>query len=90
MMAAHTLADVLGCDYARAIVESMRKPFVVLSPDLRVLAANLPFYHNFCMEPEQVEDRLLSDLGSGQWDLAPLRELLATAFAGDAPPWAWN
>jgi PAS domain S-box-containing protein len=85
MMATPTLADALGYNYTRAIVESMRKPLVVLAPDLRVLAANLPFYRMFRMEPEQVQGRLLYELGSGQWESRPLRELLTTAFAGDDP-----
>ena len=34
-------------DYANAIVETVREPLLVLSPDLRVITANRSFYENF-------------------------------------------
>jgi PAS domain S-box-containing protein len=84
-MANPTPADPRGCDYAQAIVETMREPLVVLSPDLRVLRANGSFCRIFHVTPEQVENRLLGELGNGQWDIPPLRELLAAAFTDDRP-----
>lgn len=84
-MAARTPADPRGHEYARAIVETMRKPFVVVSPELRVLRANGPLYRTFRTAPEQVENRLLSELGSGQWNSPALKELLTTAFTQNDP-----
>jgi PAS domain S-box-containing protein len=72
-----------GC--AEAIVETMPQPLLVLAPDWRVLRANRSFYRTFQLGPDQVEGRLLSELGRGEWDNAPLQELLATACAADGP-----
>ena len=66
-MASHPAADPNRSDHAELIVETMREPLLVLSPDLRVLRANRSFYRTFRTLPEQVEDRLLSELGEGQW-----------------------
>ncbi|MBU0610257.1 MAG: PAS domain S-box protein [Armatimonadetes bacterium] len=84
-MADPTPADPRGDGYARAIVETMRVPLLVLSADLRVLWANPSFYRTFRTVPEQVEGHLLFELGQGQWAGSPLEELLATAFSADRP-----
>jgi two-component system CheB/CheR fusion protein len=63
-------------DFANAIVETLRDPLVVLSPDLRVKRANAMFYKMFQVAPANTEGRLLYDLGDGQWDIPQLRQLL--------------
>src|SRR5579859_3533646 len=63
-------------DYANAIVETVRKPLLVLSGDLRVLSANTAFYQTFRVTPQETEQRYLYSLGNGQWDLPSLRALL--------------
>ena len=64
-------------DYARAIVETVREPLIVLDGQLRVQSANSAFYAAFQVAPEDTEGRLLYDLGNRQWDIAGLREQLA-------------
>ncbi len=80
-----TPADPRGGDYAQAIVETMRRPLVVLSRDLRVLRANGSYCQTFHTTPQQVAGQPLRTLGNGQWDAPPLGELLEAAFADDSP-----
>ena len=52
-------------DYARAIVETMRDPLLILGGDLRVKSANQSFYDTFQVTPEQTENQFLYELGEG-------------------------
>jgi two-component system CheB/CheR fusion protein len=65
-----------GLDFAEAIVETVREPLVILSQNLRVMTANRAFYETFRATREETEGRLIYDLGTGQWDIPKLRELL--------------
>lgn len=65
-------------DYAAALVETVREPLVVLTADLRVQGANKAFYETFHVAAGETENRSLFGLGSGQWDIPALRELLAS------------
>lgn len=68
------LAKALG--YADDIIATLREPFVVLDSDLRVKSANRSFYDTFQVTKEETENRLVYDLGNGQWDISGLRKLL--------------
>ena len=68
------LQDALN--YANAILETMREPLLILDKDLRVLSANKSFYRTFRVQMSDVENRLIYELGSHQWDIPKLRELL--------------
>jgi PAS domain S-box-containing protein len=76
--------DRRGDEYDQEIVETIQQPLLVLSPDLRVLRANRAYYNTFHIAPAQVEGRILSELGSGEWDSPPLKEALMTAFSEGA------
>jgi two-component system CheB/CheR fusion protein len=65
-----------GLDFAEAIVETVREPLVILNQNLQVVKANRSFYQTFHAFPEETEDRLIYDLGNGQWNIPKLRELL--------------
>ena len=65
-----------GLDFAEAIVETVREPLVILNQSLRVIKANRKFYETFRAAREETEDRLIYDLGNGQWNIPKLRELL--------------
>ncbi len=65
-----------GLDFAEAIVETVREPLVILNQNLQVMKANKTFYETFHAVPEETEDRLIYDLGDGQWNIPKLRELL--------------
>ncbi len=62
--------------YAESIVETIREPLIVLTPDLRVITANHSFYGTFQVTPEETEGRFVYSLGDHAWDIPSLRELL--------------
>lgn len=61
--------------FAEQIVETVRVPLLVLDADLRVQTANPAYYELFQTTPAETEQVPLYELGSGQWDLPPLRTL---------------
>ncbi len=65
-----------GLDFAEAIVETVREPLVILNQNLQVMKANKAFYETFRAERTETENRLIYDLGNGQWNIPKLRELL--------------
>jgi signal transduction histidine kinase/CheY-like chemotaxis protein len=62
--------------YAQDIVDTVRKPLLILDPALRVRSANRAFYQTFEVSAGETEDRLIYELGNGQWDIPALRTLL--------------
>lgn len=62
--------------YADDIIATLREPFIVLDFNLRVKTANRSFYDKFQVSKEETENRLVYDLGDGQWDIPGLRKLL--------------
>ncbi|MDQ2694118.1 MAG: PAS domain S-box protein, partial [Pseudomonadota bacterium] len=62
--------------YAESIVDTVREPLIVLTPQLRVKSANQAFYTFFQVKPEETEGRLIYELGNRQWDIPKLRQLL--------------
>src|SRR5947208_6357671 len=63
-------------DYALNIVDTVREPLLMLDTTLRVRSANRAFYQTFQVSPEETENRLIYELGNGQWDIPALRTLL--------------
>ncbi|MBU7583335.1 MAG: PAS domain-containing protein [Nostoc sp. TH1S01] len=63
-------------DYAEAIVATVRDSLVVLDTDLRVITANEFFYEKFQVLPAETEQRLIYEIGNGQWNIPQLRSLL--------------
>src|SRR3954447_18541784 len=62
--------------YAQNIVDTVREPLLILDTTLRVRSANRAFYQTFHVSPEETVDRLIYQLGNGQWDIPDLRTLL--------------
>ena len=62
--------------YAQDIVDTVREPLLMLDSTLRVQSANRAFYQTFIVSPEETENRLIYELGNGQWDIPALRTLL--------------
>jgi two-component system CheB/CheR fusion protein len=63
-------------DYAEHIVETIRDPLLVLTPDFRVQSANPAFYALFQLCAAEVEGQRIYQLDAGQWDIPELRTLL--------------
>jgi signal transduction histidine kinase/DNA-binding NarL/FixJ family response regulator len=63
-------------DYAQNIVDTVREPLVILDANLRIRSANRAFYQTFHVSSAETENRLIYELGNGQWDIPDLRTLL--------------
>src|SRR6195952_4782373 len=63
-------------NYAQNIVDTVREPLPIPDTTLRVRSANRAFYQTFQVSPGETEDRLIYELGNGQWDIPDLRTLL--------------
>ncbi|MBD2598386.1 PAS domain-containing protein [Nostoc spongiaeforme FACHB-130] len=63
-------------DYAEAIVATVRESLVVLDTNLSVITANQFFYEKFQVSPTETEQRLVYEIGNGQWNIPQLRSLL--------------
>ncbi|NMF58762.1 CheR family methyltransferase [Pseudanabaena yagii] len=63
-------------NYAHTIIETLRQPLIVLNSELTVITANRAFYEIFQMNPAQVEQQSIFELGRGDWDMPKMRSLL--------------
>src|SRR6201993_5391586 len=63
-------------NYAQNIVDTVREPLLILDTSLRVRSANRAFYQTFHVSAAETENRLIYELGNGQWDIPDLRTLL--------------
>jgi two-component system CheB/CheR fusion protein len=62
--------------YSEAVESFYVHPLLVLGGDLKVKRANRKFYEIFKESPSDTENRFIYDLGSGQWNIPELRNLL--------------
>src|SRR4051812_9751037 len=63
------MSNEAGQTLARAIVDTIREPLLVLDNDLRVVLASRSFYMTFKMAREDVQGRSVFELGDGQWNI---------------------
>src|SRR5437764_14886724 len=68
-------------NYALNIVDTVREPLLILDTTLRVRFANRAFYQTFRVAADETENRLIYELGNGQWDIPDLRTLLEDVVA---------
>ncbi len=62
--------------YIKTVVDVVREPILILDKDLRVMAANESFYRTFQVELKDTENKVVYELGNGQWNIPALRKLL--------------
>jgi len=62
--------------YIKTVVDVVREPVLILDKDFRVLAANEHFYYTFQAEPKDTENKIVYELGNGQWNIPALKKLL--------------
>jgi len=62
--------------YIKTLVDVVREPILILDKELCVLAANESFYKTFQVEAKETQNKLVYELGNGQWDIPALRKLL--------------
>ncbi len=65
-------------EYAENIVDTVREPLLVLDGSLKVVSASRSFYDSFRVTPQDTLGNYLYELGSHQWDVPRLREILET------------
>jgi two-component system, chemotaxis family, CheB/CheR fusion protein len=63
-------------EYSEAIFSTIRESLLILDKNLRIKTANSCFYKTFHVTEEETEGKLLYEVGSKQWDIPRLRELL--------------
>lgn len=62
--------------YIKTVVDVLREPVLILNRDLRVMAANDPFYKTFQVLPKDTEGQIVYKMGHGQWNIPTLQKLL--------------
>ncbi len=75
-----TIADRL----ALAMVASSHAPLLLLDGDLVVVAASDSFCEAFQVQSADVSNRLVFEIGAGEWNLPRLRSLLTATASGQA------
>jgi two-component system, chemotaxis family, CheB/CheR fusion protein len=68
-------------EYAEHVIEAVRFPLVVLTPEQRVRSVNEAFCQLFGVSREETEGKLFSQLGNRQWDIPELHRLLARVLS---------
>jgi signal transduction histidine kinase len=63
-------------DYTDNIIQTVPISLLVLDAKLTVICANQAFYRTFEVARENTEHRLIYELGTGQWNIPKLREVL--------------
>ncbi len=63
-------------DYAQAVVATIREAVLLLDNNLKVKTANRSFYTTFKAQPEETEGRIIYEVGSKQWNIPALKQLL--------------
>ncbi len=67
----------------QTLLDTLREPLLVLDGALRVKMANRSFYRTFRLKPAETENKLIYELGDGQWNIPKLRVLLEEISSGD-------
>jgi len=60
----------------QTLVDVARESFLILDHNFQVISANPTFYDIFQVLPKETENKLLYNLGNGQWNIPELRMLL--------------
>ena len=55
--------------YIESIVETVREPLIMFTPDLRVITGNRSFYEMFHVTPKETEERFVYSIGDHAWDI---------------------
>src|SRR5918993_1070243 len=63
-------------NFLQDLFDTVREPLLILDGALRVHSANRAFYDTFRVSVADTENRLIYELGNGQWDITALRTLL--------------
>jgi two-component sensor histidine kinase len=67
---------IARAEFSEKLIDSVRDALLILTPDLKVVSANQPFYDMFQVSPDETKGRYVYELGNRQWDIPKLRRLL--------------
>lgn len=67
-----------------ALISSSHSPLLMLNGDLKIIAASKSFCDAFDLDTADVANRLLADIGDGEWNVPQLHSLLRATVSGDA------
>jgi PAS domain-containing protein len=56
-------------EYTESIVETIREPLIVLTPDPKVISANCSFFDRFHVTAEETEGRFVYSIGDHSLDI---------------------
>ncbi len=68
---------------ADAIVDTVKEPLIVLGEELNVVTANRSFLSMFQTTAEEIKEKSVFDIGTGQWDVPRLKKLLQNLLPTD-------
>ena len=74
----------VALNLALAVVAHSTAPLLLLNKDLSLVAASTSFCHAFGIDPLSTADKMLRELGDGEWDVPQLNSLLKATAAGHA------
>lgn len=74
------LPELSLASLARAVVETVRSPLLVLDEDMTVVHANPAFLQTFGLEETETSRQPFFELAGGQWDRKRLRDTLEQAL----------
>lgn len=60
----------------KAIIDTLPTPLLVINTDRTIKIANKIFYDKFLVKHTETEDRLITELGNGQWNIPALLNVL--------------
>ena len=69
---------------ARAIVDTVRDPLLVLDQELLIVAASRAFYQTFQLVDQDIRGHPIYEIEDGQWNIPELRTILETIAKDDA------
>jgi len=76
--------------YADTIIQSVGEPLAVLDGTMRVLRVNAAFAANLAIPREEIEGRLLHEVGDARWNIPELHRRLRALLTGDQPLDDWE
>jgi two-component system, sensor histidine kinase PdtaS len=74
----------VSLNLALAVVASSRAPLLLLDWNLAIVAASDSFCRIFAIDPANVPDKALRELGEGEWNVPQLNSLLKATASGMA------
>ncbi len=63
-------------EYLNSILQTVRESLVVLDPSYNVLSVNNHFLTTFKVNASETQGKSLYELGNGQWNIKPLKDLI--------------